>query len=310
MGKHLLSICIPTNGVARWVVPTLENLYNLGSDESTFEVVVADNGGEDSDLADVVKKFEEHPNFRYIPTDVKGFYNIVENFSLAKGDYMIKLNHRCILHKGMIEYIIEQAEKYYYEKPLMFFSNGNVKLGRIQEYDTFDAFMYDFSYWSSLSEGLFFWKEDIMRIPNIKFAPMSPNVSLMFDSREKKKFVLIDTRICHDQDASGKYGYDLFNTFAVLYLDLVNEQRIDGYLSKNTFIKIKRDVLNFLSEVYMSIKYYGEFENYSLDGMKESLGVYYSENEYNRMLTHTKYCLLPKYALKRFIIKIMKLIKN
>lgn len=283
MGKHLLSICIPTNGVARWVVPTLENLYNLGSDESTFEVVVADNGGEDSDLADAVKKFEEHPNFRYIPTDVKGFYNIVENFSLAKGDYMIKLNHRCILHKGMIEYIIGLAEKYYDEKPLMFFSNGKVKLGGVKEYSTFDAFMYDFSYWSSISEGLFFWKEDLHRVPEIKFAKMSPNVSLMFDSHNKSKFVLIDTLICHDQDATGKYGYDLFDTFAVLYLDLINEQRIEGYISKKTFIKIKTDIINFLGRIYLAMHYTKEYDNYSLEGMKDSLSIYFSSQEYARI---------------------------
>lgn len=307
MANHLLSICIPTNGVARWVVPTLENLYSLGSDESVFEVVVADNGGEESDLADAVKRFETHPNFRYIPTNVKGFYNIIENFALAKGDYMIKLNHRCILHKGMIEYIIDQAEKYYAEKPLMFFSNGNVKLGGIKEYNNFDAFMYDFSYWSSLSEGLFFWKEDLIRIPEIKFAPMSPNVSLMFDSKTKSKFVLIDTKICHDQDATGKYGYDLFNTFAVLYLDLVNEVRIDGYLSNETFIKIKKDILLFLGRVYISKKYYRKYENYSLNGMNESLGVYYSEDESKRLIARIKYKEFPKSLVKYLVRKLKSL---
>ena len=60
MAKHLLSICIPTNGVSRWVIPTLDNLYSLGADETLFEVVVADNGGDESDLAEPIKKFECH----------------------------------------------------------------------------------------------------------------------------------------------------------------------------------------------------------------------------------------------------------
>lgn len=306
MDKHLLSICIPTNGVARWVVPTLQNIYSLGSDEDLFEVVVADNGGNNSDLADAIKQFETHLNFRYVPTNVVGFYNIIENFSLAKGDYMIKLNHRCILHKGMIEYIIEQAEKYYSEKPLMFFSNGNVKLGKIQEYNSFDDFMYDFSYWSSLSEGLFFWKEDLLRIPVIKFAKMSPNVSLLFDSHDKSKFVLIDTKICHDQDEKGKFGYDLFDTFAVLYLDLINEQRIEGYITKRTFIKIKKDIIRFLENIYLAMRYFGGYENYSLDGMKESLGVYYSEEEYNSLIRRVRFVDYPKSLIKRRLRKIIK----
>lgn len=275
-----MSICIPTNGVSRWVIPTLENLYSLGADESTFEVVVADNGGADSDLAVPVKKFELHENFRYIPTHVKGFYNIIENFVHAKGDYMIKLNHRCILHKGSIEYIISQAEKYFDRKPLIFFSNGNVRINGTKEYYTFNDFLYDFSYWSSLSEGLFFWKEDINRVSEIKFAPMSPNVSLMFDSRHKGMFVLDDNKICHDQDSKGKYGYDLFDTFAVLYLDLINEVRISGDITKSTFIKIKYDILQFLLVCYYNMKYRGELENYSFEGMKESLSVYYSKLDY------------------------------
>lgn len=306
MNKHLLSICIPTNGISRWVIPTLNNIYSLNTDHSLFEVVVADNGGSSSDLADKLDHFKEYNNFHYYKTDASGFYNIIENFSLAKGDYMIKLNHRCILHPGMIEYIIDLAEKYYEEKPLMFFSNGNVKLGRIQEYSTFDSFMYDFSFWSSLSEGLFFWREDLLRIPEIKFAKMSPNVSLMFDSRVKSKFVLIDTVICHDQDAKGKFGYDLFDTFAVLYLDLVNQQRIDGFLSKKTFIKIKNDILKHLGSIYMSILYYNEFENYSLDNMKESIGVYYTEDESDRLVSRIHWIEHPKSVIKHCIKKILK----
>lgn len=305
MDKHLLSICIPTNGVSRWVIPALENLYNLGTDETLFEVVVADNGGKDSDLAEPIKSFECHPNFRYVPTQVKGFYNIIENFALAKGDYMIKLNHRCLLHKGAIEYIYGQAEKYYETKPLMFFINGAIGINDIREYHTFDNFMYDFSYMSSLSQGLFFWKEDIERIPQIKFAPMSPNVSLMFDSRHKTQFVLDGTKICHGQNSAGKFGYALFETFAVLYMDLINEVRIDGSISNRTYLKIKQDIYNFLFECYIDMINNGAFENYTLDDMKESLSIYYSQKDYWYMYYKVKYYLHPKDVLskKKALIK-------
>ena len=299
MNKHLLSICRPTKGVSRWVIPTLENLYGLGADESIFEVVVADNGGEESDLAEAIKPFEMHENFRYIPTKVKGFYNIIENYTQAKGDYMIKLNHRCILHNGMIEYIHGQAEKYYSTKPLMFFLNGNMGFNEVREYDTFNDFMYDFSYMSSLSEGLFFWKEDLERVPEIKFAPMSPNVSLMFDSRHKKHFVLDGTKICHDQNSKGKYGYALFETFAVLYMDLINEVRVDGSITNKTFLKIKKDIYDFLFKCYIDMKNEGAYENYTLDDMKESLSIYYSERDYWYMYNKVKYYLHPKDVRKK-----------
>lgn len=298
MDKHLLSICIPTNGVARWVVPTLQNIYSLGSDENTFEVVVADNGGKESDLAEAVKEFEVHTNFRYIPTNVVGFYNIVENFTLAKGDYMIKLNHRCILHRGMIEYIIKQAEYYYERKPLIFFSNNKVGIGKVCEYKSFDEFLYNLSYNSSLSQGLFFWKEDLLRINQISFAPMSPNVSLMFDSRNKDLFILDDTTICHEQDSKGKYGYDLFNTFAVLYLDLVNEVRIENSISKKTFMKIKNDIRRMLGDYYFYIKVMRKYNSFSLEGAKESMNVYYSSFDYYYIVFYA------------YTIKLLKVIKD
>ena len=299
MAKHLLSICIPTNGVSRWVIPTLDNLYSLGADETLFEVVVADNGGDESDLAEPIKKFECHQNFRYVPTQAKGFYNIIENFLQARGDYMIKLNHRCILHKGMIEYIYGQAEKYYETKPLMFFVNGNLGFPEVREYNNFNDFMYDFSYMSSLSEGLFFWKEDLDRVPQIKFAPMSPNVSLMFDSRHKKQFVLDGTKICHDQSGKGKYGYALFETFAVLYMDLINEVRVEGSITNKTFFKIKKDIFEFLCGCYIAMINDGAYENYTLDDMKESLLIYYSERDYKYIYCKVKYYLHPKDILEK-----------
>lgn len=299
MEKHLLSICLPTNGVAKWVIPAVRRLYELGTDESLFEVVVADNGGEKSDLDEPVKEFADHTNFRYVKTNAVGFYNIIECFLAAKGDYMIKLNHRSMLRPGSIEQVIEQAERYFDSKPLIYFSNGNLKHDSILEYDTFDGYLNELSYLSSLSEGLFFWKEDLLRVPEIKFAKMSPNVSLMFDSRRKNKFVLVDKRLWWDQDGKGKFGYDLFDTFAVLYMDLVNEVRIDGSITKKTFLKIKADILKFLYDCYVAMKLEGAYENYSLDGMRDSLSVYYSKWDYYIIVFKTKYYEYPRRQLKK-----------
>lgn len=283
MSKYLLSLCIPTNGESRWVVPNVRQIYSLGADNSIFEVVVADNNPNDA-MDEAMKEFEKYPNFRYVKTEAKGFYNIVENFVQAKGDFMIKLNHRCILHEGMIERIYDMGRKYIEKKPLMFFSNGGLHRGKVMEYSTFDDYLYNLSYRSSLSQGLFFWKEDLDRIGNIKFAPMSPNVSLMFDSRRKTSFVIDDRTMCHELDSTGKYGYDLFDTFAVLYLDLVNEVRIDGCISKKTFSKIKHDILDMLTTNYLYMKVLGRQGNYKLEGIKDSLSVYYSSSSYYLMI--------------------------
>lgn len=309
MSKYLLSICIPTNGVSRWVVPNVRQIYSLGTDNDIFEVVVADNApNEEMDVA--MKEFEKYSNFRYVKTKAEGFYNIIENFLQAKGDFMFKINHRCLMQKGSIERIYQLGCEYIDRKPLIFLSNGNLKENRRMEFDSFDGYLRKLSYWSSLSEGLFFWKEDLFEVPNIKFAPMSPNVSLMFNSKTKSLFVIDDIKFGDAQDSTGKYGYDLFNTFAVLYLDLVNQVRIEGYLSKEGFIEVKKDLKKWLRDIYFQMDVMGKKGNYILKDIKKDMSVYYTKDEYYRMALYTRFVMLPISLIKRIAMMIVRPLLN
>lgn len=305
MSKYLLSICIPTNGVSRWVVPNVRQIYSLGTDNDIFEVVVADNAPNE-DMKTAMKEFEKYPNFRYVKTKAEGFYNIIENFVQAKGDFMIKINHRCLMKKGSIERIYQIGCEYIDRKPLIFLSNGNLGENKKMEFGTFDEYLRKLTYWSSLSEGLFFWKEDIAEIPKISFAPMSPNVSLMFNSKTKKLFVIDDIKFGGAQDSTGKYGYDVFYTFAVLYLDLVNQVRIEGFLSKEGFIQIKKDLVNWLRGVYLDMDVMGHNGNYILKDVKQDMSVYYSIGEYYRMVLYARFVMLPKLLFKTIARKALK----
>lgn len=302
MSKYLLSICIPTNGVSRWVVPNVRQIYSLGTDNDIFEVVVADNApNEEMDAA--MEEFSKYPNFRYVKTKAEGFYNIIENFVQASGDFMIKINHRCLMQKGSIERIYQLGCEYIDRRPLIFLSNGNLKENRRMEFDTFDGYLRKLSYWSSLSEGLFFWKEDILEVPNIKFAPMSPNVSLMFNSKSKDFFVIDDTVFGGALDSTGKYGYDIFYTFAVLYLDIVNQVRIDGYITNKTFVKIKEDLFGWMQDIYFGLCILGRKGNFVTDNVKLSLSVYYSVFDYYRLIL-LSFIHVPFHILKNKIHKL------
>lgn len=298
MCKYLLSICIPTNGVSRWVVPNVRQIYSLGTDNEIFEVVVADNAPND-EMEKAMAEFSKYSNFRYVKTQAEGFYNIIENFVQAKGDFMIKINHRCLLQKGSIERIYQIGCDYIDRKPLIFLSNGNLGENKKMEFGTFDEYLSKLSYWSSLSEGLFFWKEDIAKVPNISFAPMSPNVSLMFNSKTKNLFIIDDIKFGDAQDSKGKHGYDVFYTFAVLYLDLVNQVRIEGYLSRDSFIKIKRDLSHWLRGIYYQMDVMGDKGNYILKDIKKDLSVYYTKDEYYRMVLYTRFITLPCAVFKK-----------
>lgn len=293
---YLLSICIPTNGVSRWVVPNVRQIYSLGSDNNIFEVVVADNNP-NAEMDAAMAEFSKYPNFRYVKTKAEGFYNIVENFVQARGDFMIKINHRCLMEKGSIERIYELGCRYIDRKPLVFLSNGILRENKILEYTTFDDYLKKLTFWSSLSEGLFFWKEDILEVPNISFAPMSPNVSLMFNSKSKNLFVIDDIKFGGAQDSKGKYGYDFFYTFAVLYLDLVNQVRIEGYLSNESYIKIKSDLYRWLRDIYIEMKIMGRKGNHSLNNLRLNIAVYYSNLDYYKMVASAWFLFVPKYCI-------------
>lgn len=296
MAKYMLSICIPTNGLSCWVVPAVRQIYSLGADNAIFEVVVADNDPNE-EMAAAVEEFSCYPNFRYVKTAAKGFYNIVECFVQARGDFMIKINHRCLMEKGSIERIYQVGCAYIDRKPLIFFSNGNLREHRRMEFGTFDEYLQKLSYWASLSEGLFFWKEDIAAVPDIEFAPMSPNVSLMFNSKTKDLFVIDDIHFGGAQDSTGKYGYDVFYTFAVLFIDLLNQVRIEGYLSIEGFEKIKHDLVRWLYHVYFEMKVLGRRDNYILNDIKKDLSVYCSPVQYYDMQLYSRLVLLPKYVI-------------
>ncbi len=300
MSEYLLSICIPTNGVSNWVVPNLRQIYSLGSDNDIFEVVVADNNPNEK-MEAAMKEFYVYSNFRYVKTSALGFYNIIENFVQARGDFMIKINHRCLMQKGSIERIYKVGCNYINRKPLIFFSNGHLNNKCVFEYKTFDEYITKLSYWSSLSEGLFFWKEDILKVPSISFAPMSPNVSLMFNSKDKNLFVIDDIQFGKEQNPEGKYGYDVFYTFAVLYLDLVNQVRIEGYVSKKNYVKIKRDLAHWLCKIYFEMKVMGNNGNYILKDIKTDMSIYYSSYEYYKMVLCGWLVFLPKRILMRIL---------
>jgi hypothetical protein len=310
---YLLSICIPTNGVSRWVVPNVRQIYSLGSDNNIFEVVVADNNP-NAEMDAAMAEFSKYPNFRYVKTKAEGFYNIVENFVHARGDFMIKINHRCLMEKGSIERIYELGCRYIDRKPLVFLSNGILRENKILEYTTFDDYLKKLTFWSSLSEGLFFWKEDILEVPNISFAPMSPNVSLMFNSKSKNLFVIDDIKFGGAQDSKGKYGYDFFYTFAVLYLDLVNQVRIEGYLSNESYIKIKSDLYRWLRDIYIEMKIMGRKGNHSLNNLRLNIAVYYSNLDYYKMVASAWFLFVPKYCfnyvLRPWIKKLNESKKN
>ncbi len=283
--RPLLSICLPTNGAVQWVLPTLESVYNQGVDPSLFEVVITDNG-KDSKLGDALKNFN-YPNLKYIQTKDKGFLNLVTCLQKGTGLYNKMLNHRMVIKPGMLHKMIDIVSMYKDTKPVMYFLNGSVKkLPEFKECADLDSFVYNMSYWVSWSAGIGFWNIDQEKLSTIVPNEMFPNTSLLFEHRKEARYVIWNGIYGEMQDESGKGGYDLFHTFAVVLNDLIKELRDAERISGKTFKHVKKQLFKKLCRLYSLevINVKTTKHTFIVKNIKQSMRVYYGLSGYYWMV--------------------------
>lgn len=280
--QPILSLCIPTNGAVQWVLPVLDSIYSQNCDEEKIEVVLTDNGV-NSELPQHLDKFQKHPSFRYIPTNDAGFLNLVTALKKGNGLFCKMINHRSILLPGIIQEWCEIINQFKEERPIIYFSDGHALGGDIIECKNIDEFLRHLSYWASWSAGIGFWASDIKKIDMIKLNEMFPNTSILFDLCPNAKFVLWNKQYQKMEDDSGKGGYDLFHTFGVVFLDMINVLRMQGRITDKTFVFIKNDLFKFLTQLYFSEVILPSCHTYMIENVADSLDVYYGRYYYMKM---------------------------
>lgn len=304
--RPVLSICIPTDGNVKWMIPTLDNIYSQECDMSLYEVIITDNG-KSKELEEKLKQYK-YPNLHYIKTQDEGFSNIITSLKSGSGLYCKMLNHRSILLPGVITRWIEIIKKYIEEKPTIYFTDGVLGKYQYKECLNFENFVREMSYWSSWSAGIGIWDIDKDSLDSIEYNKMFPNTSILFETRQNGKYVIWNEKYQLMQDDSGKGGYNLFKTFAVDYLDIINDLRQKGRISISTFIFIKNALYSFLKEWYY--KTIIKANNYTFENTNISLyiSVYYTKYVYIKL----KYTSIYNYLndiIKTTIIKIIYSIK-
>lgn len=303
--RPILSICLPTNGVVEWVIPTLESIYTQGVDFSLFEVVITDNG-ENSQLGNVIKKYN-YPNLRYVTTSDKGFLNIVTCLQKGRGSFNKMLNHRMMLKPGMLQKMIDIVEKYKDNKYVLYFLNGSIKnLDEFTYCRNLDEFVYNMHYWVSWSAGIGFWDIDLPKLSQINPNEMFPNTSLLFEHRQESEYVIWNGVYGQMQDDSGKGGYDLFHTFGVVFLDLCIDLKFRKRISERTYQKIKLKNKDFLTQLYFNevINSNKSNHNFIIKDIDSSILSYYSKFDLCILKIKAKiWC-----AFKRKIISLLSLL--
>ena len=301
--QPILSLCIPTNGAIQWVLPVLNSIYNQKYDLSKFEVVITDNG-KSSQLASSLKDYD-YPNLRYIVTTDEGFLNLVTSLKEGRGLFCKMINHRSVLEPGTIEEMIELVERYEDSQPVIYCSDGNVKGMEIIECKDLDQFIANLSYWASWSAGIGFWKKDIEQIGSVELDKMFPNASLLLNLRKESSYVIWNKKYEQMGDDAGKGGYDLYDTFAVHFLDIIKGLLVDGRISQQTFNAVKNDLFGFLTILYKNEAILPTKHTFILKDIKKSMQVYYGTSGYYRMVVKA-YLMVPYEFCFAVVRKVLK----
>lgn len=287
MSKPIVSLCMPTNGVIDWVFPVLDSIYSQGCDDSTFEVVITDNGDNKEFKNRIREYINGKSNIVYVETDALAFLNEIESYKRASGDMIKFVNHRTKLVPGALQRLIDYANSNIGEKPITYFSNGVLKLEkRKYELQTFDQFVLLLSYWSSWSTGMTIWKSDFDKLPEDvgEFNELFPHTNVLFDVRDRGKYV-IDNSIIFDEIPQGKKpkgNYDLYYAFGVDYPRIIENLLKDGSITVKSYKYVLDKNLEFIASLYWQYNLKKDYCSYDLSGLNDMFGKYYSRAALNK----------------------------
>ena len=281
--SKLLSLCLPTNGISEWVFPVLDSIYSQGVDNELFEVVVTDNGDNVDFYNKMIAYAVNHDNLIYKKTTAKLFLNEIESYRCAQGLFVKFVNHRTIMLPGSIRRLLDFIENNQTNKPVIYFSNGMLNLKEKETVvTTFEEFVKKLNYWSSWSTGMAFWKEDFDSIPkNIEYNELFPHTTILFSKKEKNEYIIDDNLIMYEMPVSSqkKGKYDLFYAFAVEYPSIILDLERAKYISYNTFLEIKDNILTLVTKLYWMFFVRRLKCSYDLSSYKKTIKVYYSRKE-------------------------------
>lgn len=277
-----LSLCIPTNGITEWVFPVLSAIYRQNVSLEEYEVVVTDNGKDNEFYNEMLRWEAQYPNLIYKRTEAFLFENQIEALRLATGEYLKFMNHRSILEPGALQWMINFVKKYRYEKPVIYLSNGALKLSGTKECKNFDDFVKGIEHYASWTTGVGVWRSDFRRIPeNHIYNKISPHSDVLFAERNRDKYVIDDTIWSHDIDSSHvkKGKYDLYKAFAVEEISITLQLFLDGDISAKTLKYVIKRYERCVAEFYALFNILKTPCSYILEGFDDAMGIFVSRRE-------------------------------
>ncbi len=281
--EPVVSLCIPTNGISKWFFPVIDSIYDQGISEGLYEIVVTDNGNDREFKKRIKDYINKHQNIVYAETNALPFINEIESYKRASGQLIKYVNHRTRLMKGTLDKLIDVAEKYCDEKPIIYYSNGELpELGNGCVETSFDMFVRKLSFLSSWSTGMTLWKSDFEKndTDSGSYNELFPHMNLLFSERKRDKYIIDNTRIFDEIDARNKKGrYDVFYAFGVEYPAIILELYRNGDITLRTYKSVVDRNCEFVANLFLLYKVLKLKCSYDLGGLKDIFGIFYNRSD-------------------------------
>lgn len=297
-----LSICIPTKGRVEILKNTLDSIYlDYEGSYDDFEVVISDNATDDL-LPQMLEGYNKYPNIFYEKSTSKGFLNSMNALKIGKGLLLKLHNDYTTLNKGALVEMISFVKEVVTLKPLIFFSNFELRNNKITACNSFDTFSYEVSFLNTWSTCFAIWKEDFDKQSKMPVNQIFPHTSLLLAQHQKSSFIVNDTLLFGNQDIPKKGGYNLFEAFACQYLEMMEGCLRENQITEHTFKHIKQDLFkNFLVPWYYNTKIATNQYTFNLSGIEASIKKYYSETHYYLMILEAYKRAFLTSIKKRFL---------
>lgn len=282
----LLSLCIPTSGYKKWILPVLDSIYANKISTSLYEIVVTNNGDRDAQFDTAIGAYRDlYGNFHYARNSAGMFCNEIEAYKAATGEMIKFINHRTWLDSCALKYYLICAYLLKEIKPVIYFSNGMLNNCNVQCYDSFDEFMKKIGYWSSWSTGMCLWRKEFELYQNEEFDSLFPHTNILFHFSSGKLYIVDNRELLYELPVgSGKKGkYDVFWAFAVRYVELYKELALQKKITLKTFEILKENLLEYIAFMYRGYVLYGKKTSYDISGYAKAIDVYYNDEEVKKI---------------------------
>ncbi len=256
--KPLVSICIPTYNRAAYLKKSFDSLI-AQERFGEIEVVISDNASDDGTKELCEKYCKKYKNIKYFRSE-KIFMALNQVMVMQKAEGTLrKLCNDTILYKpGAVKYMLEMAERYQDEKPLLYFENGIKKpkarkksiradVWEKTEFDDLDSFMYRVSYEMTWLGVIAWWEEDCENLDFCykymdSYLPYVPYILHLFEKR--KYAVVLEKNIMDVQTVYPKnLSYGLHKVFYTNFLAFFKDYVRAGKLNSKTYEYIREELL-------------------------------------------------------------------